>query len=48
MDYMTLNAIGIAVLAIFGLWAFQQGASARKGRRTPPERPMTDKNDDKE
>lgn len=47
MDYMTLNAIGIAVLAIFGLWAFQQGASARKGRRTPPKRPMADKSDDR-
>lgn len=48
MDYMTLNAIGIAVLALFGLWAFQQGASARKGRRPPPERPTPGKNDDKE
>lgn len=48
MDYMTLNAIGIAVLAIFGLWAFQQGAGARKGRRTPPKRRMDDKSDDRE
>lgn len=47
MDYMTLNAIGIAVLAIFGLWAFQQGASARKGRRTPPKRPAADKSKEK-
>ena len=37
MDY--LNAIGIALFALFGLWAFQKGADARKGRRPPEERP---------
>lgn len=30
MNYMILNMIGIAFFALFGLWAFQQGASARK------------------
>ena len=34
MDY--LNAIGIALFALFGLWAFQKGADARKGGRRPP------------
>ncbi len=38
MDY--INAIGIALFALFGLWAFQKGAEARKnGRRHPKERP---------
>ena len=35
MDY--INAIGIAIFALFGLWAFQKGAEARKGSRRPPE-----------
>lgn len=34
MDYMTLNALGITLLAAFGLWAFQRGA--RGGKKRPP------------
>ncbi|WP_165077020.1 MULTISPECIES: hypothetical protein [unclassified Desulfovibrio] len=37
MDY--INAIGIALFALFGLWAFQKGAEARKNGRRPEERP---------
>ena len=37
MDY--LNTIGIALFALFGLWAFQKGAEARKGRRPQGDRP---------
>ena len=40
MDYV--NAIGIALFALFGLWAFQKGAEARKGRR-PEERRKDEK-----
>ena len=45
MDYSTLNAIGISLLALFGLWAFQRGASARKGKRPPAEQPPSRKDD---
>lgn len=38
MDYQSLNVIGIALLALFGLWAFQQGASSRQGKRPPPDK----------
>lgn len=47
MDYLTLNALGITLLAAFGLWAFQRGAQGGKNvrralrttttRRTSPE-----------
>ena len=40
MDYV--NAIGIALFALFGLWAFQKGAEARKRRRPPAERHKDD------
>ena len=45
MDYSTLNAIGISLLALFGLWAFQRGASARRGKRPPEEPPRSRKDD---
>lgn len=45
MDY--INAIGIAVFALFGLWAFQKGAEARKGRRPSGENPR-DRRDERE
>ncbi len=35
MDYGILNAIGITLMAVFGLWAFQKGLSGGK----KPERP---------
>ena len=41
MDYV--NAIGIALFALFGLWAFQKGAEARKGKRPPEERRRDDR-----
>lgn len=34
MDYMTLNALGILLLAGFGLWAFYHAAHNRK--KAPP------------
>lgn len=34
MDYMTLNALGILLLAGFGLWAFYHAAKSAKKR--PP------------
>lgn len=34
MDYITLNALGITLLAAFGLWAFQRGAQG--GKKRPP------------
>ena len=33
MDYLTLNALGITLLAAFGLWAFQRGARGGKKRQ---------------
>lgn len=38
MDYMTLNALAITVLAAFGLWAFQRGARGKKNARRPAEK----------
>lgn len=47
VDY--INAIGIALFALFGLWAFQKGAEARKsGRRPHPEERPDDRRDDGE
>lgn len=34
MDYMTLNALGIFLLAGFGLWAFYH--AAKNGKKRPP------------
>ena len=45
MDYSTLNAIGISLLALFGLWAFQRGASAHREKRPPEEQPRSPKDD---
>lgn len=33
MDTLTLNAVGITVMAIFGLWAFYRAADHQKRRR---------------
>lgn len=33
MDYGLLNAIGITILAAFGLWAFQRGMNIEKKKR---------------
>ena len=30
MEYDILNAVGIAVLAVFGLWGFQYGSKIHK------------------
>lgn len=34
MNYLPLNALGITLLAAFGLWTFQRGA--RNGKKRPP------------
>ena len=45
MDYLTLNALGITLLAAFGLWAFQRGAQG--GKKRPPRSDDDDNKKDK-
>jgi hypothetical protein len=33
MDYGLLNALGIMVMAVFGLWAFYAAASGKSDRK---------------
>lgn len=35
MNIMTLNALGITIMAAFGLWAFYRAAHGAKKRRPP-------------
>ena len=37
MDVQTLNAVGITVMAVFGLWAFYRAAQITKKRRRDDE-----------
>ncbi|MCX4310372.1 MAG: hypothetical protein OSJ28_08780 [Desulfovibrio sp.] len=43
MEYDILNAVGIAVLAVFGLWAFQYGAKKQKQKDDAERRRKMDK-----
>ena len=45
MDILTLNALGITVMAIFGLWAFYRAAQITKKRRQDEERKNNDHKD---
>ncbi|MGV6996222.1 hypothetical protein ACUZ9P_10040 [Desulfovibrio sp. QI0430] len=46
MDILTLNAVGITVMAIFGLWAFYRAAQTIKKKRKDDETKNKDRKDD--
>ena len=46
MDILTLNAVGITVMAIFGLWAFYRAAKITKKKRKDDETKNKDRKDD--
>ena len=46
MDILTLNAVGITVMAVFGLWAFYRAAQITKKRRQDEERKKNERKDD--
>ena len=48
MDTMTMNAVGIAVMAIFGLWAFYRAGQITKKRRHEDEQKEKDRKDRKD
>ena len=46
MDTLTLNAVGITVMVIFGLWAFYRAAKITKKRRREDEKKDKERKDD--
>lgn len=46
MDILTLNAVGITVMAVFGLWAFYRAAQITKKRRRDDEQKNKDRKKD--
>ena len=46
MDVLTLNAVGITVMAIFGLWVFYRAAQITKKKRKDDETKNKDSKDD--
>ncbi len=46
MDILTLNAVGITVMAIFGLWAFYRAEQTTKKKRKDDETKNKDRKDD--
>lgn len=46
MDVLTLNAVGITVMAMFGLWAFYRAAQITKKKRKDDEHKNKDRKDD--
>ena len=46
MDVLTLNAVGITVMAVFGLWAFYRAAQITKKKRKDDETQKKDRKDD--
>ena len=46
MDILTLNAVGITVMAMFGLWAFYRAAQITKKKRKDDETMNKDHKDD--
>ena len=46
MDILTLNAVGITVMAMFGLWAFYRAAQITKKKRKDDEAKNKDHKDD--
>ena len=46
MDILTLNAVGITVMAMFGLWAFYRAAQTTKKKRKDDETKNNDRKDD--
>ena len=46
MDILTMNAVGITVMAIFGLWAFYRAAQITKKRRHEDDHKDKDRKDD--
>jgi len=46
MDILTLNAVGITVMAVFGLWAFYRAAQITKKRRHDDDDKKKDRKDD--
>ena len=46
MDILTMNAVGITVMAIFGLWAFYRAAQITKKRRHDDEQKGKDRKND--
>lgn len=45
MDTMTQNAVGITIMAIFGLWAFYRSAQITKKRRQQDEKKDKERKD---
>ncbi|WP_300553659.1 hypothetical protein [Desulfovibrio sp.] len=46
MDVLTLNAVGITVMAVFGLWVFYRAAQITKKKRKDDEIENKDRKDD--
>ena len=46
MDIQTLNAVGITVMAMFGLWAFYRAAQITQKKRKDGETKNKDRKDD--
>ena len=46
MDTLTMNAVGITVMAIFGLWAFYRSAQITKKRRLEDEKKDKERKND--
>ena len=46
MDVLTLNAVGITVMAVFGLWVFYRAAQITKKKRKDDETENKDRKDD--
>ncbi len=46
MDILTLNAVGITVMAVFGLWVFYRAGQITKKKRHDEEQNKKDRKDD--
>jgi hypothetical protein len=46
MDTLTMNAVGITIMAIFGLWAFCRGAKITQKRRHEDDKKDKERKDD--
>lgn len=46
MDILTLNAVGITVMAVFGLWVFYRAGQITKKKRREDEQNKKDRKDD--
>ena len=46
MDILTLNAVGITVMAVFGLWVFYRAGQITKKKRREDEQKKKEHKDD--